>query len=157
MIRVLVLAAALTAVAPSALAQEVPYESVATPAAPLAPPAPAAPALSPAEVEFEARAQAFGLRMQEMGVEMQNAITGAAGDAAKQDADLDGIEARYQPDVDVFVAALQAYVMSQQAVAPEAERAAMQTSLAAALPQIRAFTSSIRSQLEQAATAAPAP
>lgn len=97
MIRALVLAAALASAPALVLAQDAP-----------APAAEAAPA--PGEAELEAAAAAFGARIQTMGEEMQAAVTAAGGDAAKQDADLDAIEARYQPDVDAFLAALETFL-----------------------------------------------
>ncbi|WGM32811.1 hypothetical protein [Brevundimonas sp. NIBR11] len=146
MIRALLVAAVLSTAAPAALAQTTaPAPSTEAPAAD-----------APGEAEFEARAEAFGERMQQMGEEMQAAITAAAGDSAKQDADLDALEARYQPDVDAFVAALEGYVAQQAALVPEAQRAEMNAGIAAALPQIRAYPRQIRAQVEQAA-AAPAP
>lgn len=143
MIRALVLAAALASAPALVLAQEA-----------AAPAAEAAPA--PGEAEFETAAAAFGARIQAMGEEMQAAVTAAAGDAAKQDADLDAIEARYQPDVDAFLAALETFVQQQAAAAPEGERAEMTAGLTAAGPQIRAVPAQVRAQIE-AAAAAPAP
>ena len=89
--------------------------------------------------------------MQRMAEEMQAAITAAAGDAARQDADLDAIEVRYQPEIDAFAGALQTFVNAQAAAAPESERAGMTAGIAAALPQIRAIPQQIRAQVEQAA------
>lgn len=145
MIRALVLAAALASAPALVLAQE-----AAAPAAE----APAAPA--PGEAEFQAAAMAFGTRIQTMGEEMQAAVTAAAGDTARQDADLDAIEARYQPDIDAFVLALEAFVQQQAAAAPEGDRAEMLAELAEAGPQIRAVPGQVRTQIEAAATAAPA-
>lgn len=140
MIRAFVLAAALATAPTLVLAQEA-----------VAPAAPTAEA--PGEAEFEAKAEAFGGRMQQMGQEMQAAITAAAGDAAKQDADLDALEAQYQPDVDAFVVALEAFVAQQAGQVPEDQRAEMNAGIAAALPQIRAYPQQIRAQVEAAAAA----
>jgi len=152
MIRVLVLAAALSASAPAAFAQTTPAP---------APSAEAPAADTPGEAEFEAKADAFGQRMQQMGQEMQAAVTAAAGDAAKQDADLDAIEAQYQPDAEAFAVALEGFVGQQVAAQPEAERAGMASNLLAALPQIRSIPQQVRAQIEQAAaqaaTTPPAP
>ena len=144
MIRVLVLACALTAFAPAAFAQTAPAPAPSAEAS-------AADTAEPGEAEFEAKAEAFGQRMQQMGEAMQAAVTAAAGDAAKQDADLDAIEAQYQPDVDGFVTALEAYVAQQTSIVPEAQRAEMSAGLAAALPQIRSYPQQIRAQVEQGA------
>lgn len=146
MIRASVLAAALATAPTLVLAQE-----AAAPAAE----APGAPA--PGEAEFQAAAMAFGARIQAMGEEMQAAVTAAGGDAAKQDADLDAIEARYQPDIDAFIAALEGFVQQQAASSPESERAEMLAELAEAGPQIRAVPGQVRAQIEAAATAPAAP
>lgn len=145
MIRAFVLAAALASAPSLALAQDA--------AAPADSPAEAA---APGQAEFEATAQAFGARMQEMAEEMRNAVSAAGGDAAKQDADLDAIEVRYQADVDAFAASLRTFVGQQAAALPEAERAQMTAAIGAALPQIQAYPRQIRAQVEQAA-ATPAP
>lgn len=150
MIRALLVAAVLSTAAPAVLAQD-------APAAPAAPEAPAAEAPAPGEAEFEAAAQAFGLSVQAMAQEMQTAVTNAAGDAAKQDADLDAIEARYQADTEAFASALETFVGQKTAAAPESERAGMAAELAEALPQIRSYPQMVRAQIEQAATPAPTP
>lgn len=151
MIRVLLLAAVLSASAPVAFAQTAPAPSAEAPA----------DAPEPGEAEFDAKADAFGARMQQMGDEMQAAVTAAAGDASKQDADLDAIEARYQPDAEAFAVALEAFVNHQAAGQPEAERAAMTANILAAVPQIRSIPQQVRAQIEQAAvqatTTPPAP
>lgn len=148
MIRALVLAAALASAPALVLAQEAPAPAAEAPAAP-----------APGEAEFQAAAMAFGTRVQAMGEEMQAAVTAAAGDAAKQDADLDAVEAKYQPDIDAFVTALETFVQQQAAAAPESERAEMLSELAEAGPQIRAVPGQVRAQIEAEAastTAAPA-
>ena len=113
----------------------------------------AAPAQADAagEAEFEAKADAFGVRMQQMGEEMEAAVTAAAGDADKQDADLDAIEARYQPDADAFGADLEAFINLQAATAPASERAGMAAAIQAAVPQIRSIPQQARTQIEAAA------
>lgn len=140
MIRALVLAAALAAAAPSVvLAQDAA--------------APAAAAPSPGEAEFQAAAVAFSTRIQAMAEEMQAAVTAAAGDATKQDADLDAIEARYQTDVDAFVTALETFVQQQATIVPESERAEMLSGLEEARPQVRAVPQQVRAQIEAGAAA----
>ena len=148
MIRALVLAVALSSVSSLPLAQE----------APAAPPASAEvpQAQAAGEAEFEARAEAFGERMQAMAEEMRNAVGAAGGDAAKQDADLDAIELRYQADAEAFAVALEAFVNQQAAGVPEDQRGAMTAGMTAALPQIRSYPQQVRAQVE-AAAAAPAP
>ena len=144
MIRALILSVALTSIAPVVMAQDVVKVFVVVAEA---------DALAPGEAEFEARAEVFGERMQAMADEMSAAITAAAGDAAKQDADLDAIEARYQADADAFAADLTAFVTAMAEAAPEEERAGMTASIAGAVPQIRSIPASVRSGVEQAATA----
>lgn len=147
MIRALVLAAALASAPSFVLAQQ-----AAAPAAE----APAASEDAPGEAEFEARAEAFGERMQTMAEEMRNAVSASGGDAVKQDADLDAIELSYQPDVEAFAAALEAFVNQQALAVPEDQRGAMTAGMAAALPQIRAYPQQVRAQVEAAAVAPPA-
>lgn len=113
------------------------------------------------EAEFEALAEAFGARMEGMSAEMQTAITEAAGDAAKQDASLDAIQARYQTDADGFASALEAFLNQQAAAAGADEggaamREQMATVVATALPQIRSIPQQVRTQAERAAVAAAA-
>ncbi|WP_309629601.1 hypothetical protein [Brevundimonas sp.] len=122
--------------------------------------APVTPAEAPApgEAEFEATAEAFGEKMEAMLTEMQTAVADAGGDAARQVAALDTIEARYQPDADAFATAFEAFMNQQAAAAPETERAGILAGLAQALPQLRSVPRLIRAQAEQAAQAAtPAP
>ncbi len=144
MIRALVLAAALASAPALVMAQEASAPAAQTPAAP-----------APGEAEFQAAAVAFGARVQAMGEEMQAAVTAAGGDAAKQDADLDAIEAHYQADIDTFVLALETFVRQQAAGAPDGDRAEMLSELEEAGPQIRAVPGQVRAQIE-AAAAAPA-
>lgn len=143
MIRVLLLAAALSASAP-AFAQTAPA------------PAPSASAPAPTEAEFETTAEAFGARIEAMQVEMSTAITNTEGDPTRRDAELDAIEAKYQPDVEAFVVAMQAFLDGQAAQVPEAQRAEMQAGIAAALPRIRGVTAEVRAGMERSVAAAPA-
>ena len=143
MIRAFALAAALMAFVPAAaLAQETLAPSTAAPA--------------PTEAEFEATAQAFGQRIEAMQAEMSTTITNTEGDPTRRDAELDAIEARYQPEAEAFAAALQAFLNGQAAQVPEAQRAEMQAGIAAALPRIRGITREVRATLEAAVAAAPA-
>jgi hypothetical protein len=100
--RSIVFAAALMATTPS-LAQET------------APPPPPASDTSAAEAAIEARAEAFEGRIRQMGEEMGAAITAAGPDRAKRAADLDAIQARYQPEADAFASELEAFVLPQLA------------------------------------------
>lgn len=143
MIRALIIAAALSTMAPAVSAQT----ASATPAE--------APA--PGEAAFEATAEAFGARMEAMQAEMQTAVADAGGDAARQAASLDAIEARYQPDADAFATAFETFMNQQMAAAPETERAGMLAGLTQALPQLRSVPRLVRTQIEQAAAAAAAP
>ncbi|WP_426052138.1 translation initiation factor IF-2 [Brevundimonas sp. SL161] len=143
MIRALVIAAALSTMAPAVSAQTAP----ATPAE----------APSPGEAAFEATAEAFGAKVEAMQAEMQTAA--AEADAARRAASLDAIEARYQPDADAdaFATAFEVFMNQQMAAAPETERPGMLAGLTQALPQLRSVPRLVRTQIEQAATAAPAP
>ena len=141
MIRALVIAAALSTMAPAVSAQTAP----ATPAE----------APSPGEAAFEATAEAFGAKVEAMQAEMQTAV--AEADATRRAASLDAIEARYQPDADAIATAFETFMNQQMAAAPETERAGMLAGLTQALPQLRSVPHLVRTQIEQAATAAPAP
>lgn len=141
-----VLALALGAIAPAALAQSDAAQAT-------------APMAGLTEAEFEALAQAFGRRMEGMAGEMQAAINEAAGDAAKQDAALDAVEARYQTDADAFASALETFLNHQASLAGEGAaeaQAQVATALSAALPQIRTLPQQVRARAEQAAVAAAA-
>lgn len=143
------IAAALTFAAP-AFAQTAP-----APAPQAAAPADDEDATSPEEAAFEARADAFGEHMQAMMQEMQAAVAADSADAAKKKADLDAIQAKYQPEVDAFVTALQGFAGKEIAAAPEDKKAEMQAKLDQGLPQLRNLPAMMRAQLEGAA-AAPA-
>ncbi|WP_428151406.1 translation initiation factor IF-2 [Brevundimonas sp.] len=143
MIRALVVAAALSILAPAAIAQTAPTTPAAAPA--------------PGQAEFEATAEAFGTKMEAMQQEMQAAVADAGADAARRTTSLDAIEARYQPEAEAFATAFEAFMNQQAGAAPATERAGMMAGLAQALPQLRAVPHLVRTQIEQAATAAPAP
>ena len=138
MFRAIVLAAALFSAPTVALAQE----------------APAEPPAASAEVEFEAKADAFAARMQTMAGEMQTAIINAGDDTAKKDTDLDAIEARYQPEVEAFAGVVEAFVNAQAAGAPPEQRASVDGAIAAALARVRAYPQQVRTQVEAAVQAA---
>ena len=147
MIRLLVLAVALTA-APAAFAQ--------TTSAPAAQAGPQAPG----QGEFEVTAQAFGARMEAMQDEMAAVITNTAADPARRDSELDAIEARYQPEADAFAVVVQTFAMGQAALLPQDRQAEMQGQIEAALPQIRGVPNQVRTAIEAAAVQAettPAP
>ena len=150
MIRPLCFAAALMLASP-AFAQTAP--------APTAP-AQAAPAETPPSPEaaaFEARSDAFGARIQTMAQEMQDALTAAGADTARRASDLDAIEARYQPEVDAFIADLQAFIETQASTLSPDEAAQMRAGVMAALPQIQGVPRMVRTQIEQGAATAATP
>jgi hypothetical protein len=142
--RSILFAAALMAATP-ALAQE---------AAPTPPPASDTAA---AEAAFEARAQAFEGRIRQMGEEMGAAIAAAGADRAKRTADLDAIQARYQPEMDAFATDLEAFVLPQIAAMPADQQAGARAGFDAGMTQIRGLPAMIRAQAEQSADAPPAP
>ena len=81
-------------------------------------------------------------------------------DAAKKKTDLDAIQAKYQPEVDAFVDAVQAFADKEIAAAPADKKAQMQAELDQGLPQMRNLPAMMRAQFEGAAAApaaAPAP
>jgi hypothetical protein len=106
-LRIILAASAVLAFAAPAFAQD----------APAAPPAAEAP--SAAEVELEATGEAFKARMEQMQGEIEAAITGAGADQAKGMADVDAILARYQPDIEGFIVAFEAFMDTEAAGAPD--------------------------------------
>jgi hypothetical protein len=151
-LRIILAASAVLAFAAPALAQD-------APAAP-----PAAEAKSAAEIELEAKGEAFQARMEQMQGEIEAAITGAGSDQAKGMTGVDAILARYQPDIDGFIVAFESFIDAEAASAPdEATRAeaqgaktAIRTALSGLPAQIRAGAQAALSA--QATTpAAPAP
>lgn len=144
MIRAFLLAAAVLAAGP-ALAQTAP-----------APVETTAPPPSADQLAFQARADAFGGMIQTMAQEMQDAVTAAGADTARRDADLDAVEARYQPQVDEFIAALETFVAGQAAGMPADQAEGMRAGMTTALPRIRSVIPTVRAQIEQGADA-PAP
>ena len=122
--RAVLAASAVFAFAAPAFAQDAPAPA----------PAPAAPAAPSAEeAALQAKGEAFGARMQQMATEMQSAVTAAAGDTAKANADLDAIVARYQPEADAFGDEVAAFITAQSATAPE-----QQAQMAQMIPMITA-------------------
>ena len=147
MIRVLILAAALATAAP-AFAQTAP--------APAPAPANAAAPAALEDAEFDAKAEAFGQRMQTMQTEMATVISNTAGDTARRDRELDAIVARYQPEADAFAGAVEAFAAGQAAMMPADQQAAIQARIAEALAQVRGVPNQIRTALVSAAAAAQA-
>lgn len=119
----------------------------------------ASPASDPAAAEaaIEARAEAFEGRIRQMGEEMGAAITAAGTDRAKRTADLDAIQARYQPEADAFASELEAFVLPQLAALPADQQAGARTGFEAGMAQIRGLPAMVRAQAEQSADAPPEP
>ncbi|OGN51648.1 MAG: hypothetical protein A2352_01655 [Caulobacterales bacterium RIFOXYB1_FULL_67_16] len=101
---------------------------------------------SPEEAALQARAEAFGKSMETMSTEMQAAA--AQTDKAKAKADLDALQARYQPEVDAFAAEIQTFAAAQGAPADE---------VAAGIEEIKSIPAMVRAEIEAAATAPAAP
>jgi hypothetical protein len=146
--RSILFAAALMATSP-ALAQE------AAPAPTSAPDV--ASDAAAAEAAIEARAEAFEGRMRQMGEEMGAAIAEAGPDLAKRDADLDVIQARYQPEADAFASELEAFVLPQLAALPADQQAGARTGFEVGMAQVRGLPAMVRAEAERAADAPPAP
>lgn len=142
------------------LAQTVP--DAAAPAAPAAPAsqtspapqaAPAAPApeqpMSPEEAALEAAGEAFGQKMQAMAEEMGAALEAKGGDAVQAKAELDAIQARYQPDADAFADQVTAFIRAQAAQVPDAAgRAEAEGAAEVVRPQIAAIPARVRAEIE---------
>lgn len=117
------------------------------PAAATAQTPPSAPTpRSPEEAALQARAQAFGKLMETMSTEMQAAA--AQTDKAKAKADLDALQARYQPEVDAFAAEIQTFAAAQGVPADE---------LGDAVEEIKSIPAMVRAEIETAATTPAAP
>ena len=123
--------------------------------APAAPPA--ATAEADAEAAFEAKGEAFGARMEEMGAEMQAAVTAAGGDQAKATPALDAIVAKYQPEADAFAVELEAFIASQMVNVPEEQRAQMAAMGPMISAQVKGAPGQARDQALASMTAAAAP
>ena len=107
---------------------------------------------------MEAKGEAFGARMQQMAMEMQTAVTAAAGDTAKANTDLDAIVARYQPDADAFAADLEAFIAAQSATGTAEQQAEAAAAGPAMVAQMKSIPAMIKDQVlaSVAASAAPA-
>lgn len=151
-LRIILAASAVLAFAAPALAQE----------APAAPAAAEAETPSPAAIELEAKGEAFKVRMDEMKAEIETAIAGAGTDQTKGLADVDAILARYQPDIDGFVAAFDTFIDAEAAAAPnETERAELLGAKAGVGAALSGLPGQVRAAAQAAlaaqATAAAAP
>ena len=96
--------------------------AVAAPALARQNPPPAAVAEAPKtaeEIAFQARADAFKIRMMQMQSEFQAAVAGAQGDEARGLAAVDAVLARYQPDVAAFLGDFDRFIDTQVATAPD--------------------------------------
>src|SRR5690606_10769665 len=148
-LRLILAASAALAFAAPALAQD-------APAGP-----PAAEAKSAAKIAFEARREAFQARMEQMQGELEAAVAGAGADQTRGMADVDAILARYQPEIDGFVAEFEAFLDAESAASPdklppaeaESAKAGVRAALAALPAQIR---TGAQSALAAQATAAAA-
>ncbi|MEY4556171.1 MAG: hypothetical protein RL093_1290 [Pseudomonadota bacterium] len=118
---------------------------------------PAATAQAETEAAFEAKGQAFQQAMATMRGEMQAAVTAAAGDQAKANADLDAIAARYQPQADAFALELDAFITSQLPLMPPEAQAQMAQMGPMIRGQIIGATATIKAGVVQEAAAAAAP
>lgn len=125
-----------------------------TASAPIAPPEREA-GQSSIEAAFQPIAEAMSLRMQAMAQEMQAAIVASGSDLVKRDADLDAIEARYQPDVDAFISALLVIVEDEAAAQSTEDAAALRNGVADAMPLLQGMTGVVRTQVEQGTLPAP--
>lgn len=125
--------------------------------APQTAPAPEADdeAKSPEEAAVEAAGEAFGARIEAMSKEMEAAVTAAGADKAKAKTDLDAIQARYQPDADAFADTLTAFVQSQMAAIPDAQRAEAEAKLPVMSATIKGLPAQLR-ELIEANAATPA-
>ena len=136
--------AALAIAAPAFAQDAAPAPQAPAAAAPEAPP-------TPEEAAFEAKGEAFGQRIEAMVTEMQTAA--AQSDKAKAKTDLDGIQARYQPEVDAFATEFETFVTAQTAAS--GQDASVQ--IAAVAQQIKTIPAQARAEAEAEANAPAAP
>ncbi|WP_297803861.1 hypothetical protein [uncultured Brevundimonas sp.] len=76
-------------------------------------PAAVAPAETISEAEMEALGEAFEARMETLKEELSAAIEAAGTDANKLSSDVDGILARYQPEIEAFTGKLDLFFAGQ--------------------------------------------
>lgn len=136
-------------IAAPALAQEAP--------APAPAPEAARPAPTAEELAMQSAAQAFGERMNAMGVEINAAVqaaveAGADGEAAAAAAD--GVTARYQADIEAFAVQAESF-FRQQAERPEAaaQRDMLLARGAEAATEVRGIPAQVHAQVLQQVTA----
>lgn len=110
----------------------------------------AASVTATAEAAFQARAEAFQGRIRQMGEEMGAAIAAAGPDRARRTADLDAIQSRYQPEMDAFATALEAFVLPQIAALPADQQSDARAGVEAGMTQLRGLPATMRAQAEQA-------
>jgi len=138
-LRTVLAASALLAFGAPVLAQE----------APAAPPAAEAP--SAAEVAFEARGEAFEATMERMQGELQAAVAAAGTDQAAGMTAVDGIIARYQPEIDSFIVDFEAFIDAEAAAETDETRRAQMTGAKAG---VRAALSGLPAQIRASAQSA---
>lgn len=107
-------------------------------------PAPAAPPASVEQQAMEARGAEFEARMDAMGKDLEAAVEAGGGDEAKTMSDVDVVLARYQPDIDGFAVALEAFLHAESEKTADPEQKA---GYAGAAAQAKAAISSIPDQV----------
>lgn len=114
----------------------------------------AAPAATYTEEDMEARAEAFEAVMEEMGKEIEAAVTAGGTDKAKITADTDAVVTRYTPQITAFVEYFEAFLNSQITNAPdESVRTQMVTVRDQVVPIMKTIPDQIRASIQQSLAA----
>ena len=128
------------------------------PAASQSPPAAEAETQSPAEAACEARAEAFGARMDTMQPALQAVLSDPSTDKAGKMAAADAVIDGYVPDIETFATELEAFIRSQADLPENAEQRENMLQAAAAAPTaIRGIPEQVRAGIRASLEAPAAP
>ena len=124
----------------------------------LASPAAAALAAPPAvqgaealtEADLDAASDAFEARMEAMGAELETVVSANMGDAARVDAEVSAVLARYSPDIEAFATQLQTFLTQQAAAAETPQEAqALNSAATTAAAAIRSIPGQVRAGIAE--------
>lgn len=148
-LRIALAAAAVLAASTPALAQQA--------AQPTAPQAPARP-MSPEEIAFSQRGEAFGARINALQAEIQAMLSDGSTDAAQKQANLEQILAAYTPEINAFADELQAFLtLEQSRTTDPQEQAAIAQALQTGPANVRDIPNQMRQSVQRAIAQAQAP
>ncbi|KQS55144.1 hypothetical protein ASG17_03345 [Brevundimonas sp. Leaf363] len=122
------------------------------------PPAAAEAPISPEEAALNVKAQAFSARMQQLGTELEAAITTGAGDQTKTMADVDVVLGRYRPEVNTFADDVATFLNGESAKSTDPEeKAGLAQAATSASASIRGIPDQARAGILERLTNPPAP